>query len=70
MSRVRRVSAAVFRVALIALIARPRMLAERRAGLLAAFALPTLAMMLAVSLLSRAQPNWAAPAYDGLEIGS
>jgi 4-amino-4-deoxy-L-arabinose transferase-like glycosyltransferase len=49
--------------ALIALIVRPRMLASRRARLLAVFALPTLAMMLAVSLLSRAQPNWAAPAY-------
>ena len=53
----------LFFTALIALVVRPRMLAERRAGLLAAFALPTLAMMLAVSLLSRAQPNWAAPAY-------
>jgi 4-amino-4-deoxy-L-arabinose transferase-like glycosyltransferase len=53
----------LFFAALIALVARPRALAERRAGLLAAFALPTLAMMLAVSLLSRAQPNWAAPAY-------
>lgn len=49
--------------ALLALVAQPRLLAEPRARLLAAFALPTLAMMLAVSLLSRAQPNWAAPAY-------
>jgi len=53
----------LFFAALIALVARPRMLAERRACLLAAFSLPTLAMMLCVSLLSRAQPNWAAPAY-------
>jgi hypothetical protein len=53
----------VFFAALIALVAHPRMLAEPRARLLAAFALPTLAMMLAVSLLSRAQPNWAAPAH-------
>jgi 4-amino-4-deoxy-L-arabinose transferase-like glycosyltransferase len=53
----------LFFAALIALVARPRALAERRALLLAAFALPTLAMMLGVSLLSRAQPNWAAPAY-------
>ena len=53
----------VFFLALIALVARPRMLADRRAALLAAFALPTLAVMLGVSLLSRAQPNWAAPAY-------
>jgi hypothetical protein len=53
----------LFFAALIALVAHPRMLAEPRARLLAAFALPTLAMMLAVSLMSRAQPNWAAPAY-------
>jgi 4-amino-4-deoxy-L-arabinose transferase-like glycosyltransferase len=48
---------------LIALTARPRAFTEPRARLLAAFALPTLVMMLAVSLLSRAHPNWAAPAY-------
>ena len=49
--------------ALLAIAARPRRLAEPRARLLAAFALPALAMMLGVSLLSRAQPNWAAPTY-------
>ena len=49
--------------ALIALAAQPRTLAEPHARLLAVFALPTLTMMLVVSLLSRAQPNWAAPAY-------
>jgi 4-amino-4-deoxy-L-arabinose transferase-like glycosyltransferase len=49
--------------ALILLVARPRALAEPRARLLAAFALPTLAMMLAVSFLSRAHANWAAPTY-------
>lgn len=48
---------------LIAIVARPRSLVEPRASLLAAFALPTLAIMLAVSALSRAEPNWAAPAY-------
>ena len=37
--------------------------ADRRAAFLAFFALPTLAMMLVVSTLSRAEPNWAAPAY-------
>lgn len=36
---------------------------DRRAAMLAIFALPALAMMLAVSFLSRAQPNWAAPTY-------
>jgi 4-amino-4-deoxy-L-arabinose transferase-like glycosyltransferase len=53
----------LFFAALIAVVARPRALAEPRARLLAFFSLPTLAMMLIVSLLSRAQPNWAAPAY-------
>src|SRR6266568_1623177 len=49
--------------ALILIIAHPRALSEPRARLLAAFALPTLLLMLALSLLSRAEPNWAAPAY-------
>ena len=53
----------LFFAGLIALVARPRALAEPRARLLSAFALPTLAMMLAVSALSRAEPNWAAPVY-------
>jgi 4-amino-4-deoxy-L-arabinose transferase-like glycosyltransferase len=45
------------------LIATWRGLAEPRARLLAAFTLPTLGMMLGVSLLSRAHANWAAPTY-------
>jgi hypothetical protein len=53
----------LFFAALLAIVARPRRLAEPPALLLAVFALPTLAMMLCLSLLSRAQPNWAAPAY-------
>jgi 4-amino-4-deoxy-L-arabinose transferase-like glycosyltransferase len=48
---------------LLLMAASPRPLAEPRARLLCVFALPTLAMMLAVSLLSRAHANWAAPAY-------
>ncbi|HZT51334.1 MAG TPA: glycosyltransferase family 39 protein [Stellaceae bacterium] len=40
-----------------------RALRGRSAALLAFFALPTLAMMLVVSFLSRAQPNWSAPTY-------
>ncbi|HUB97781.1 MAG TPA: glycosyltransferase family 39 protein [Stellaceae bacterium] len=40
-----------------------RLLHDRRAVLLAWFALPTLAMMLVVSVMSRAEPNWAAPTY-------
>ena len=53
----------LFFAALIAILARPRALSEPRARLLAAFALPTLVLVLALSLLSRAEPNWAAPAY-------
>ena len=53
----------LFFAALILIVARPRALSEPRARLLAAFALPTLVLMLALSLLSRAEPNWAAPAY-------
>ncbi len=53
----------LFFAALILIVARPRALADPRARLLAAFALPTLVLMLALSLLSRAEPNWAAPAY-------
>jgi 4-amino-4-deoxy-L-arabinose transferase-like glycosyltransferase len=45
-----------------------RALADRRAQLLAVFALPTLAMMIAVSLLSRAHPNWSAPTYVSATI--
>jgi hypothetical protein len=53
----------LFFAGLIAIVAQPGALREPRAKLLAFFALPTLAMMLGVSLLSRAQPNWAAPTY-------
>ncbi|MGH7047919.1 MAG: ArnT family glycosyltransferase [Stellaceae bacterium] len=49
--------------ALLVATATPRLLREPQAQLLAVFALPTLMMMLMVSLLSRAEPNWAAPAY-------
>jgi 4-amino-4-deoxy-L-arabinose transferase-like glycosyltransferase len=40
-----------------------RFLAEPRTRLLVGFTLPTLVIMLVLSLLSRAEPNWAAPAY-------
>src|SRR5579859_7584449 len=40
-----------------------RVAADRRALLLMCFALPTLAIMLVESILSRAQPNWSAPTY-------
>jgi len=54
----------VFFGALLAIVVTlRRVLADPRAQLLAIFALPTLAMMFAVSLLSRAQPNWSAPTY-------
>jgi len=45
-----------------------RVLRDPRAQLLAVFALPTVAMMLAVSLLSRAHPNWSAPTYVSATI--
>jgi 4-amino-4-deoxy-L-arabinose transferase-like glycosyltransferase len=47
---------------LLALLGR-RTMKEPRAAMLAFFALPTLAMMLVVSFLSRAEPNWSAPTY-------
>jgi dolichyl-phosphate-mannose-protein mannosyltransferase len=53
----------LFFAALLAISARARMLRDPAARLLAAFALPPLALMLVLSLLSRAEPNWAAPAY-------
>jgi 4-amino-4-deoxy-L-arabinose transferase-like glycosyltransferase len=54
----------IFFAALLALaVLAPRRLRDRRAALLACFALPTLAMMLVVSFLSRAQPNWSAPTF-------
>jgi len=53
----------LFFAGLIFLAASPRTLSEPRARLLASFALPTLATMLAVSFLSRANANWAAPAF-------
>ncbi|MDE2229992.1 MAG: glycosyltransferase family 39 protein [Alphaproteobacteria bacterium] len=40
-----------------------RALASRAAALLATFALPTLAMMVVVSFITHAEPNWAAPVY-------
>jgi len=53
----------LFFAGLIWLVATARGLAEPRARLLVVFALPTLTMMIAVSLLSRAHANWAAPTY-------
>ena len=53
----------LFCAALLALLVRPWRLAGNPARLLAAFAAPTLALVLVISLLSRAEPNWAAPAY-------
>jgi Dolichyl-phosphate-mannose-protein mannosyltransferase len=48
---------------LISAIATRRVLSEPPTQLLAVFALPTLTMMIAVSFLSRAHANWAAPTY-------
>ncbi|HEV2187928.1 MAG TPA: glycosyltransferase family 39 protein [Stellaceae bacterium] len=48
---------------LVLLCARPFRLHGESARLLASFTWPTLLVALIVSLLSRAEPNWAAPAY-------
>lgn len=45
-----------------------RALASRPAQLLAIFTLPTLAMMLVVSYITHAEPNWAAPVYVSATI--
>jgi 4-amino-4-deoxy-L-arabinose transferase-like glycosyltransferase len=45
-----------------------RTLAGRREAMLAFFALPTLAMMLVVSFLSRAEANWSAPTFVSATI--
>jgi 4-amino-4-deoxy-L-arabinose transferase-like glycosyltransferase len=52
-----------FAVLILLAVTARRSFEDRRAALLATFALPTLAMMLAVSFLSRAQPNWSAPTF-------
>lgn len=57
-----------FATLLVIVVLLRRVLADRRAQLLAVFALPTLAMMVAVSLLSRAHPNWSAPTYISATI--
>ena len=48
---------------LILLCIRPIRLAGERARLLAAFTWPTLSIVVVISFLSRAEANWAAPAY-------
>ena len=48
---------------LAALCLRPSRLGGAETRLLTIFALPTLLLVIVLSLLSRAQPNWAAPAY-------
>jgi 4-amino-4-deoxy-L-arabinose transferase-like glycosyltransferase len=58
----------LFGTLIVIVLVFPRSLADRRARLLAVFALPTLAMMLIVSFLSRAHPNWSAPTYVSATI--
>jgi 4-amino-4-deoxy-L-arabinose transferase-like glycosyltransferase len=53
----------LFGTLLVIVCVFPRALADKRARPLAVFALPTLAMMLIVSFLSRAHANWSAPTY-------
>jgi 4-amino-4-deoxy-L-arabinose transferase-like glycosyltransferase len=56
--------------ALIALVMRPAdaALGDRAGRLLAAFSLPILTLMLFQSLMSHAEPNWAAPAYVAASV--
>lgn len=53
----------IFFVGTVTLFFTPTRYGGRPGPLLAAFAWPTLAIVVVVSLLSRAEPNWAAPAY-------
>jgi 4-amino-4-deoxy-L-arabinose transferase-like glycosyltransferase len=53
----------LFFVVTLLLCIAPTRFGGPRAQLLSAFAWPTLLIVTVVSLLSRAQPNWAAPAY-------
>jgi 4-amino-4-deoxy-L-arabinose transferase-like glycosyltransferase len=53
-------------IAIVALAGRT--FTDRRAALLLCFTLPPLGLMLGLSLLSRAQANWAAPAYIAATI--
>jgi hypothetical protein len=53
----------IYFIAMLALFAAPTRFGGAPARLLTAFAWPTLAIVTIVSLLSRAQANWAAPAY-------
>lgn len=53
----------IYFAVMLALFAAPTRLGGAPARLLTAFAWPALAIIAIVALLSRAQPNWAAPAY-------
>jgi hypothetical protein len=53
----------IYFAAMLALFVAPTRFAGAPARLLSAFAWPTLTIVLVVSFLSRAQANWAAPAY-------
>ena len=53
----------IYFAAMLLLFAAPTRFGGPPAQLLTAFAWPSLAIIAVISLLSRAQPNWAAPAY-------
>ena len=57
-----------FAALLVIVGALRRALASRPAALLAIFTLPTLAMMVVVSFVTHAEPNWAAPVYVSAAI--
>ncbi|HEX4114189.1 MAG TPA: glycosyltransferase family 39 protein [Stellaceae bacterium] len=58
----------LFAVLIGMIVLAGRTLKDRRAALLVCFTLPPLALMLGLSLLSRAEANWAAPAYIAATI--
>ena len=53
----------LFAALLVCLLSRRAWTGDRRYRLLASFTFPTLALVLGLALLSRANANWAAPAY-------
>lgn len=57
-----------FAVLLAVVVTARRSLASRPSALLGVFALPTLTMMIVVSFVTHAEPNWAAPAYVSATI--
>jgi 4-amino-4-deoxy-L-arabinose transferase-like glycosyltransferase len=58
----------LFGTLVVMIVLAGRTLSDRRAQLLSCFTLPPLILMLGLSLVSRAQANWAAPSYIAATI--